>query len=78
MTPEDTRIAEALMDLAHRRSTARSFCPSEAARALSEDWHAVMPEVRRVAATLPLVATQKAAPVDPVTARGPNRLRLAP
>jgi hypothetical protein len=37
-----------------------------------------MPEVRRVAATLPLVATQKGAPVDPLTARGPIRLRLAP
>ena len=30
-----------------------------------------MPEVRRVAATLPLVATQKGAAVDPLTARGP-------
>jgi hypothetical protein len=37
-----------------------------------------LPEVRRVAAMLPLRATQKGAPVDPVTARGPIRLGLPP
>lgn len=74
----DEVIADALMDLAHRRGARASFCPSEAARALSEDWRPLMPEVRRVAAGLPLVATQKGAPVDPRTARGPIRLRLAP
>ncbi|WP_210730502.1 DUF3253 domain-containing protein [Roseicyclus persicicus] len=66
------------MDLAHRRGVGRSFCPSEAARALSADWRPLMPEVRRVAAGLPLVATQKGAAVDPVTARGPIRLGLTP
>jgi hypothetical protein len=74
----DVAIADALMDLAHRRGAGASFCPSEAARALSDDWRPLMPEVRRVAATLPLVATQKGAPVDPLSARGPIRLRLAP
>jgi hypothetical protein len=73
----DVAIADALMDLAHRRGAGASFCPSEAARALSDDWRPLMPEVRRVAATLPLVATQKGAPVDPLSARGPIRLRLA-
>ncbi|NKX43369.1 DUF3253 domain-containing protein [Roseibacterium sp. KMU-115] len=71
-------MADALMDLAHRRGVGRSFCPSEAARALSADWRPLMPEVRRVAAGLPLVATQKGAAVDPVTARGPIRLGLTP
>jgi hypothetical protein len=33
-----------------------------------------MPEVRRVAAELPLRATQKGRAVDPMTARGPIRL----
>lgn len=66
------------MDLAHRRGAGASFCPSEAARALSDDWRTLMPDVRRVAAGLPLVATQKGAVVDPVAARGPIRLRLAP
>jgi hypothetical protein len=74
----DAAIADALMDLAHRRGAGRSFCPSEAARALAADWRPLMPEVRRVAAGLPLVATQKGARVDPVTARGPIRLGLAP
>jgi len=73
----DQAIADALMDLAHRRGAGASFCPSEAARVLSPKWRPLMPEVRRVAATLPLVATQKGAAVDPLTARGPIRLRLA-
>jgi len=77
MSIDDDRIAEVLMDLAHRRGRAASFCPSEAARALAEDWRPLMPEVRRVATRLPLEATQKGAPVDPLTARGPIRLRLA-
>lgn len=74
----DQAIADALMDLAHRRGAGTSFCPSEAARALSDDWRPLMPEVRRVAAGLPLLATQKGTRVDPVTARGPIRLRLGP
>ena len=72
----DHDIAAALMDLAHRRGRNKTFCPSEVARALAEDWRPLMPEVRRVAATLPLRATQKGKPVDPVTARGPIRLGL--
>jgi hypothetical protein len=78
VTPDDARIATVLMDLAHRRGVGRSFCPSEAARALAEDWRPLMAEVRRVAAGLPLRATQKGVAVDPVTARGPIRLGLPP
>ena len=66
------------MDLAHQRGLAASFCPSEAARALAADWRPLMPEVRRVAAGLPLLATQGGQPVDPLAARGPIRLRLQP
>jgi hypothetical protein len=72
----DDRIAEVLMDLAHRRGRGATFCPSEAARELSADWRPLMPEVRRVAATLRLRATQRGRPVDPLTATGPIRLRL--
>ncbi|MBS0126306.1 DUF3253 domain-containing protein [Thetidibacter halocola] len=75
-TPDDTTIAACLMALAAERGSARSFCPSEAARRLATDWRPLMPEIRRVAATLPLRATQKGAPVDPLTARGPIRLSL--
>ena len=72
----DDRIAAVLMDLAHRRGRGATFCPSEAARALSADWRLLMPEVWRVAAGLPLRATQKGVPVDPVADRGPIRLGL--
>lgn len=75
--PSEDEIAAVLMALAAGR--AGSFCPSEAARRLAGDWRPLMPEVRRVAAGLAaegrLVATQKGAPVDPATARGPIRLR---
>ncbi len=73
MPPSDEAIAAALMKLAVARA-GRTFCPSEAARALSDDWRPLMDRVRRVAATLPLKATQRGAPVDPVGARGPIRL----
>lgn len=79
---EGTDIDAALLDLAHRRGAGKTFCPSEAARALDPDWRPLMGPVRAVAAKLVadgrLVATQKGAPVDPVTARGPIRLGLAP
>lgn len=74
--PDDDQIAHVLMDLAHQRGAAKTFCPSEAARALAADWRPLMPEVRRVAATLPLRATQKGVPVDLPTTRGPIRLSL--
>lgn len=77
MPPTDSEIAEVLMTLAHERGSARSFCPSEAARRLAEDWRPLMPEVRRVAATLPLAVTQRGRVVDLAAARGPVRLRLA-
>lgn len=76
MTPSDNAIADVLLDLAHQRGVGKTFCPSEAARRLSDDWRPLMPEVRRVAAQLDLLATQKGLPVDPVTAKGPIRLGL--
>jgi hypothetical protein len=78
----DSDIAGVLMDLARRRGAGKTFCPSEAARALGGDWRARMPDMRAEAARLVadgrLVATQKGAPVDPVAARGSIRLGLAP
>lgn len=76
--PPDERIAETLMALAlaRARGHGKSFCPSEAARALASDWRPLMPEVRRVAAGLPLRALQRGRIVDPAVARGPIRLRL--
>ena len=71
------RIRAAILDLALRRGRTKSLCPSEVAKALAEDWRPLMPEVRAVAAAMPeIMATQGAVEVDPVTARGPIRLRL--
>lgn len=78
--PSDEAIRAVLTDLALRRGAGRTFCPSEAARALAADWRPLMPAVRRVAAAMQaegaIRATQKGAPADPVTARGPIRLGL--
>lgn len=71
------RIRAAILELALQRGRAKSLCPSEVAKALSEDWRPLMPEVRAVAAAMPeIMATQGGVEVDPVTARGPIRLRL--
>ncbi len=72
----DDDIRDALLALADARGAGKTFCPSEIARHLADDWRPLMPEVRRVAAELPLVATQKGLPVDPLTAKGPIRLGL--
>ncbi|MFN4193549.1 MAG: DUF3253 domain-containing protein [Tabrizicola sp.] len=70
-------LRAAILDMALRRGRARSFCPSEVARALAADWRRLMPEIRAVAAAMPEIrATQRGAEVDPVTARGPIRLQL--
>lgn len=78
--PPDEAIRAVLTDLALRRGAGRSFCPSEAARALAADWRPLMPAVRRVAAAMQaegaLRATQRGAPADPAAARGPIRLAL--
>lgn len=71
------RVRAAILDLALRRGRGKSLCPSEVAKALGADWRALMPAVRAVAAQMPeIVATQGGVEVDPVTARGPIRLRL--
>jgi hypothetical protein len=71
------RIRAAILDLALARGRAKSLCPSEVAKALAADWRPLMPEVRRVAADMPEIrATQGGVEVDPLSARGPIRLRL--
>lgn len=77
--PDDATIRAEILIHAIRRGRDKTFCPSEPARALSPDWRPLMPHVRRVAAGMEEVeATQKGLPVDPLTARGPIRLRLKP
>lgn len=78
--PDDARIRAVLLDLALRRGPGRTFCPSEAARALADDWRPLMAEVRRVGAAMQargeLQGYQKGRAVDPVQASGPIRLGL--
>ncbi|OWU84065.1 hypothetical protein ATO6_16065 [Oceanicola sp. 22II-s10i] len=70
-------MAAVLTALATERGRGKTFCPSDAARRLAADWRPLMPEVRRVAATLDsLQATRSGILVDPVTAKGPIRLGL--
>ncbi len=76
---EESRIAETLLGLARDRGAESSFCPSEAARALSPaDWRRLLPQVRRVAGRLQrdglIHATQMGRAVDAIDAEGPIRL----
>lgn len=81
MTPSDKAIRDTLLTLALARGAGKSFCPSEAARALAADWRELMPCVRCVAAQMQdegiLLASQRGQPVQADTAKGPIRLRLA-
>jgi hypothetical protein len=59
---------------------AGSFCPSEAARALAEDWRPLMPQLREIAFRLQsngqLDVLQNGRRVTPA-AKGPIRIRRA-
>lgn len=80
MTPSAAEIAARLLSLAATRGPGRSFCPSDAARALAPDWRALMPAVRAEAARLQdsgrLGASQRGRAVRIAAARGPIRLHL--
>jgi hypothetical protein len=55
----------------------KTICPSDAARALAQDWRPLMDPVREVARAMPEIEiTQGGEVVDLDTARGPIRLRL--
>ncbi len=77
-SPED--IERTITGLLDRRAEGRTICPSEAARALAEDWRPLMQPVRDVAFAMVdegrLEVTQKGEVVDPRTARGAIRLRF--
>lgn len=77
-------LKKEILRLAERRGHAKSFCPSEVARALDEtgDWRKLMPGVRKATQLLAqesrVKVTQKGTDVDPLEARGPIRIRLHP
>jgi hypothetical protein len=80
VTPfSDASIRATLLRLARERGPEKSFCPSEVARSLSDNWRPLMPDVRRVAQQLVdakmLFCTQRGRPAQPLTTRGAIRLR---
>ena len=77
MAVSDERIAETIRALLAQRDEGKTICPSEAARALAEDFRPLMDDVRRVADGMQQVEiTQKGRVVELDAARGPIRLRL--
>ena len=72
-------VEDTILALLARRDPDKTICPSEAARALAEDWRPLMPEVREAAYAMAdrgeLEVTQKGEVVDGRTARGAIRLR---
>jgi hypothetical protein len=79
----DTSLEAAILDLLSQRKPGASICPSEAARVVAgeQDWRTLMEPARRAARRLTargeVVITQGGRQVDPSTAKGPIRIRLA-
>ncbi len=73
-------IERTIEGLLANRAAGRTICPSEAARALAEDWRPLMEPVRQRAYAMAdagrLEVTQRGEVVDGRTARGAIRLRL--
>ena len=79
-TPSEAQIAQEITRQVIARGAGKSICPSEVARALAQDWRALMPDVRRVADGLCLRGeiqiTQKGVPVTAEEAKGTIRLEI--
>ena len=77
---DPAEIERAILALLERRAEGKTICPSEAARALAEDWRPLMQPVRDTAFAMAddgrLEITQSGRVVDGRTARGAIRLRL--
>ena len=76
----DAALEQAVLTLLAARADGGSICPSEAARAVDgERWRELMQPAREAAARLAgagaVEVTQRGAVVDPLTARGPVRVR---
>jgi len=73
-------IADEIRAQVTARGAGKTICRSEVARALADDWRDLMDNVRAVAGDLAeageVTVTQRGAPVDVRTARGPVRLGL--
>lgn len=82
MSGTDLRIEQKIKELLDARAWDATICPSDVARAMSEnDWRDLMEPVRKAARRLvdagEVEITQKGSVVDPSTAKGPIRIRWA-
>jgi hypothetical protein len=78
----DQKLEQTILELLSQRVANATICPSEAARLVDPaDWNVLMEPARRAARRLvsagKVVITQGGNVVDPSTARGPIRIRLA-
>ena len=80
MAVTDAEIERAIVALLEARDPGKTICPSDAARALADDFRPLMEPVRQVARDMvargELEVTQSGRVVDVDTARGAIRLRL--
>ncbi|MEF9421067.1 MULTISPECIES: DUF3253 domain-containing protein [Xanthomonas] len=84
-SPDDAQVAASIRRLLAQRRPEQSICPSEVARALSDDaavWRNLMPQVRAVAAAAACAGvvriTQQGRTVQLPDVRGPIRLMRGP
>lgn len=80
VTASDRQLEAKIRELLDARSRDSTICPSDVARAMSEnEWRELMEPVRRAARRLvdagEVEITQKGSVVDPSTAKGPIRIR---
>jgi hypothetical protein len=77
-----SRYDATILAIAAERGEAKSFCPSEVARALAEDWRPLLTHVRAAARRLAeagrIDILRHGKPIEPAAIRGVIRLRLKP
>ena len=75
-----SRYDATILEIAATRGCEKSFCPSEVARALSEDWRPLLTHVRAAARRLAeagkIDILRHGKPVEPAAMKGVIRLRL--
>lgn len=75
-------IKKTVLELATKRGSSKSICPSEAARAVGgKQWRSVMKKVHEVAQKLQdngeIVLTQRGKAVESKSFTGPYRIKIA-
>jgi len=80
VTETDIALERKITELLAARPATSSICPSEVARATSDDWRDLMEPTRRAARRLvargEVEITQGGSVVDPSQFKGPIRIRL--